>query len=226
MMKTLTFFHTSPVHVATFDALLAELAPDVYAQHLAQHVVDEKILREATEAGRLTQEMQARVAQQIHALNVSGSAVILCTCSTIGGCAENAAPNVLRVDRPMAERAVQLGSRIIVAATLPSTLAPTRELVLDAAQRVGKHVEIVEVLCEGAWAWFEQGDQEKYLRAIADTLERVAEQGDVIVLAQASMAGAAALCANIGKPILSSPRIGLEAALVAYRKQPPELQKS
>ena len=35
----------------------------------------------------------------------------------------------------------------------------------------------------------------------------------MIVLAQASMAGAAALCPDLAIPILSSPRLGLEAAL-------------
>jgi hypothetical protein len=34
MITRLTFFHTSPAHIATFDALLAELAPDVAARAL------------------------------------------------------------------------------------------------------------------------------------------------------------------------------------------------
>jgi hypothetical protein len=214
-MTSLTFFHTSPVHVATFDALLAELAPDMYAQHLARHVVDEALLREARDAGRMTLEMQAKV--QARMAELGGEGVVLCTCSTIGGCAEAAASNVIRADRPMAARAVQLGSRIIVVATLRSTIEPTRDLVLGEARRAGKQVEVIEVLCEGAWQWFEKGEPAQYLQAIATTLEQVAEQGDVIALAQASMAGAATLCAHLGKPILSSPRIGLETALEAYR---------
>ena len=211
MIKMLTFFHTSPVHVATFDVLLAELAPDVYARH----IVDEGLLREARDAGHVTAEMLAKVNAQMLALSSEG--VVLCTCSTIGRYAEAAANNVIRVDRPMAAQAVQLGSRIIVAATLQSTLEPTRELVLAEAARADKQVEVIEVFCDGAWEWFERGEQARYLEVIAETLERVAEQGDVIVLAQASMAGAATLCAHLGKPILSSPRIGLEAAVAAYR---------
>jgi hypothetical protein len=42
-------------------------------------------------------------------------------------------------------------------------------------------------------------------------------EGDVVVLAQASMAGAAPLCAGLPLPVLSSPSLGLEAALAAYR---------
>ncbi len=43
MDQALSFLHTSPVHVQTFRALLADLAPDI----LARHVVDEDLLCEA-----------------------------------------------------------------------------------------------------------------------------------------------------------------------------------
>ena len=34
MPPTLTFLHTSPVHIETFDALLKERAPDIPAAHV------------------------------------------------------------------------------------------------------------------------------------------------------------------------------------------------
>ena len=34
MSKMLTFLHTAPVHIPTFDDLLAELAPNVPARHV------------------------------------------------------------------------------------------------------------------------------------------------------------------------------------------------
>jgi len=40
---------------------------------------------------------------------------------------------------------------------------------------------------------------------------------DVIVLAQASMAAAEPFCADLPCPVLSSPRLGLLAAINAYR---------
>lgn len=122
---------------------------------------------------------------------------------------------VLRVDRPMAERAVALGQRILVAAALESTVAPTRALVLQAARAASKQIELRELLCAPAWAFFERGDLAGYAQAIADALHGGAGDADVIVLAQASMAAAGPLCADMGIPILSSPRLGLEAALAA-----------
>lgn len=219
MTKTLTFLHTSPVHIATFDRLLGEIAPDMPARH----IVDESLLSDARAAGTITPELQQRVSTTLEDAFDDGAAVVLCTCSTIGGCAEDVGRQtsvpVLRVDRAMAERAVQLGPRILVAAALASTLEPTRALLLDAAERAGQAVQLQELLCEGAWERFEQGDQAGYLAAIAEHLRRAASDADVIVLAQASMAGAAALCAELPIPILSSPRLGLEAALQVYYAQ-------
>ena len=59
--EMLTFLHTSPTHVDTFNVLLCELAPDLPVQH----IIDEAILREARDAGRLTEAMQAKVWAQI-----------------------------------------------------------------------------------------------------------------------------------------------------------------
>jgi len=228
MSKPLVFLHTSPAHVATFDALLAEVAPDVTARHL----VDEDVLRQARDGGRLTAEMQQQVSRDIHELTDGGAAVILCTCSTIGGCAESytgtQGSTILRVDRPMARRAVELGRRIILAATLASTLQPTAELIRDEAARAGKEIELIEVLCNGAWAKFEQGDREGYFAAIAEALREPAQQADVIVLAQASMAGVEPVAADAGIriPVLSSPRLGLEAALAVLRQSQHSQEKS
>ena len=198
---------------------MAEIDPDV----TARHIVDESLLNEARAAGTITPALEQRIATALCAASAPDGAVVLCTCSTIGGSAEAAGIRadqvVLRVDRPMAERAVALGDRILVAAALASTLAPTRALILDAARAAGKPIELRELLCAPAWALFERGDLAGYAQAIAQELRAVAGAADVIVLAQASMAAAAPLCVDLGIPILSSPRLGLEAALAACYAQ-------
>jgi hypothetical protein len=119
----------------------------------------------------------------------------------------------------MAERAVATGSRIVAAATLASTLEPTRELILGEARKAGKEVRIIELFCDGAWAKLEQEGEAAYFAEIARRLREAAPLGDVIALAQASMAGVAAICADLPIPVLSSPRLGLEAALKTYFSQ-------
>jgi Asp/Glu/Hydantoin racemase len=210
----LTFFHTAKTNESLFASLLNEIAPDIHARH----VTDETILPYAREHG-VNAQLQERVTDTILEAVQAGSDVVLCTCSTIGACAEKAQQftdkPVQRVDRAMAEKAVSMGSRIIIAASLASTLPPTRELVLDAAEKAGKEIELIEVFCASAWPKFEAGDRHGYFAEIAAELRQV--EGDVIVLAQASMAGAAAFCADLPIPVLSSPRLGLEAAVNAYR---------
>jgi hypothetical protein len=220
MTKTLVFVHTAPVNVTTFAQLLAEIDPTIPAKH----ILDESLLQEARTGG-ITPQLAERI-QQRHLEAMEDAAVVLCTCSTIGGVAERtvaeSGQGVIRVDRPMAEAAVALGDNIVVAAALESTIAPTSELILDVAKQQGREVTIRPLLCAGAWQRFEAGDQPGYWASIAQTLRADVQDAntpktDVIVLAQASMAGAAALCADLPVPILSSPRLGLEAAVRAYR---------
>jgi hypothetical protein len=215
----LTLLHTSPVHVPTFSALFNELAPEI----LVQHQIDERLLQEACNAGEITPHLRQRIGAILEVAFQAESRLVLCTCSTIGGCAEQLgaqlARPVLRVDRAMAERAVALGERIVVLAALKSTLAPTRQLLHEAAARAAKVIEMTAVLCPGAWAKFEVGDLPGYHTLVAEQIRRSARQTDVIVLAQASMAGAAARCPDVAIPILSSPRLGVEAAIALYRSQ-------
>src|ERR1700756_4980256 len=107
MSRYLSFLHTSPVHIQTFNTLLAVLAPDIPTRH----IVDESLLREACAAGEVTPILHERVAETL--LNTAeGAAVVVCTCSSIGAVAEELnedeqAPAVMvRIDRPMAEEAL------------------------------------------------------------------------------------------------------------------------
>jgi hypothetical protein len=216
MAKTLAFLHTLPLNITTFDHLLAEIDPTIPVRHF----VDESLLQDARAYG-ITDELEQRIERRVRDAMADDVAVVVCTCSTIGGSAEQvdmgAAHPVVRVDRAMAERAVEIGKRIIIAAALASTLVPTRQLIQEVADQRGRKISISEVLCAEAWPYFANGDPESYYTAIAACLHEAVLEGDVLVLAQASMAGAAALCADLPMPILSSPRLGLEAAIAAYR---------
>lgn len=217
MSNTLTFFHTSAVHIETFNRLLAELAPDIPARH----VVNETILAETINAGELTPELNQRGKRLLTEAIDAETELMLCTCSTIGPCTEvddnTHRQVIMRIDRAMAEKALELGTRIIVAATLTTTLNPTQNLLLQVAKEKEKEIELIPLLCQSAWQHFQQGNKAAYLQAVANSLKEAAPSGDVIVLAQASMADAVHLIEPLPVPILSSPRLGLEAAIKAYR---------
>lgn len=212
MTRKLVFLHTAPSNVEPFGALAASLAPDVEVEH----IVDASLLNDARAHG-ITPDLQQRVDARVQSAVDAGADLVLCTCSSIGECAEQSAQQqirpVLRVDRAMARAAVAQGTRIVVFATLASTLAPTKALILDEARRANKQIEIEEVICDAAWARLEAGDQNGYLDEVAAALQAHAHSGDVLVLAQASMAQAATRAGDLPVPVLTSPSLGMEDAL-------------
>jgi len=217
MCNAIAFLHTSEAHVETFDELMLNTAPELQVIHL----VDEKLLQDARHEG-ITQEIKTRIHSAMSKAASSDAAVVVCTCSTIGSVAEQFEQSdefvSMRIDRAMADQSVKTGNRILVVAALESTLGPTRHLIESSAEKFGKRPAI-ELLCvRDAWSYFESGENEKYFRVIADVLNTKWKDYDVIVLAQASMAGATPYANNVEIPVLSSPALGVEAAVQAYAK--------
>ncbi|MEU4237443.1 aspartate/glutamate racemase family protein [Actinoplanes sp. NPDC026619] len=211
-MTTIGFLHTADVHVPVFQALRAELAPgwaDV-------HVVDPALLADAQRDG-ITGELAARVDARLHELADGGADLIVCTCSTLSEYAETRTGDlgvaVLRVDRPMAEAAVAAGERVAVIATTDSTFGPTGALLRAAAGQAGRRVTLIETPVPGAWSLFQQGDLRAYAEKAAAQARKIAPGADVIVLAQASLAPAAALLADLPIPVLTSPRTAVARAI-------------
>lgn len=202
----LALLHTSSAHVPVFEALRDEDHPGLRLRHL----VREDLLARAREEG--PEAVAPAVAGLLARAVDEGAGAVLCTCSTIGGVAEACAGElgvpVLRVDRPMAAEAATAARRIVVVATLRSTLDPTLALIREEAK--GRDIGLRALLVEGAWALLEGGDREGYLDAVAAAVDRVGD-ADVIVLAQASTADAASRTTT-AVPLLSSPRPGLRAA--------------
>jgi hypothetical protein len=114
----------------------------------------------------------------------------------------------------MAEKAVSLGSKIGVLATLQTTLKPTVELIRRVADAQGKQVEIVEHVCPGAFEAVMAGDGATHDRIVAEGLTKAMKGMDAIVLAQASMARVVASLPEgaVSAPVLASPELGMERA--------------
>ncbi|MET9550626.1 aspartate/glutamate racemase family protein [Streptomyces sp. NPDC006627] len=211
-MVTLGLLHTSSVHVPVFDGLR-----DAHHPGLAlRHHVDEPLLERAGREG--PEAVAPAVRDALLKAVGEGARAVLCTCSSIGAVAEALGPQVgvpvLRVDRPMAAAAVAAGSRVVVLATVESTLAPTVALVEEEARTAGRGVVVRPVVVDGAWARFLAGDAQGYARAVAAAIRGVRD-ADAVVLAQASMAAASELVPDGPAPVFASPRVGLAAAAAA-----------
>jgi Asp/Glu/hydantoin racemase len=202
---TVGFVHTVLTLAPTFNALADELVPEAERFHIA----DESLLGVTRKTGSLTAATRRRVLGYVESAAEAGADLVVVTCSSIGPAVDASRDfvpvPVLRIDEPMADEAVRIGSRVGVLATLSTTLEPTAELVA----RRGNGVEVVSRLCDGAFDALQAGDLERHDQLIRDGLRELEPQVDVVVLAQASMARVVdALETTV--PVLSSPRLGMQ----------------
>lgn len=199
----IAFLHTADVHVATFDKIFKDIDAEVQLDHR----VDASLLDRARRDGIDT--VRSDVSSLLNEL--SNADAVLCTCSTLGPLADDAAKsaeNIVRIDRPLMEQACSDGSKILVALCLESTRDATLDLLNDCAAHVGKDIEPVVALCSDAWDFFEAGDNKAYASSITRAIkEKLAETPGIesIVLAQASMRVAETGLAGTGIPVHSSP---------------------
>ena len=210
--KTLGLIHTSATLVPVFAELCSKHLPHVRTFN----IVDDSLIKNTIACGELTPDTSRRVVNYAGSAQEAGADYILFTCSSIGPAVEAAASlthvPVLRVDQPMADKAVQLGKRIGVVATLSTTLEPTSDLVRRRALAAGKEIELISKLCDGAFDALMSGDSATHDQKVGDALKKLATEVDVIVLAQASMARVVNTLTEEEKkvPILASPPIAME----------------
>ena len=208
------YLHTVSSLVGLFNDLSKELLPvgtEVF------HIADELLLKTVMTLGGLSPFIYQRVAENVVAAERAGATVVQCTCSSISPCVEAVRPlagiPVFKIDDPMIEKAISMGRRIGVAATAPTTLKPTTELVHARAAARKVEVKVDPMLCEGAFAALSAGDTATHDRIISQALRELMARNDVVILAQASMARVANSIPVDEQivPILSSPHLAIEA---------------
>ncbi len=219
--RTLALIHTSPVLVPMFTALCSRLLPSASIFHM----VDESLIKNTIAAGSLQKTTIRRLVHQIESAAEAGADAVLVTCSSIGEGVSAAQPlfdlPIVRIDEPMAERAVASGRRIGVLATLETTMAPTLRLLEATAEAQGLERTMVPALCAGAFEAVLAGDVERHDGLLRDYLAELRGSVDVIVLAQASMARVIAELPEHEReavPIYSSPELAVVRAAEVLRQ--------
>lgn len=212
MSKSIALLHTSATMIPVFKALTEELVRGTPCFNM----VDESLLRDIIRDKGLSEPTAARLIGHVKAAEQAGADIILVSCSSMGRAVERSRESskaiVLRVDEPMAEKAIASGSRIGVIATLPSTLKPTVELIEERAAAHRKTVTIESCLVEGAFEAVISGNGARHDELVKAALTKLVARVDVVVLAQASMARVVEAMSPDEKPvpILSSPRLAVE----------------
>ncbi|UUZ96461.1 aspartate/glutamate racemase family protein [Paenibacillus sp. P25] len=188
------------------------------------NIIDDSLIADVIRAGQVTTAVSRRSLQYYRNAEEIGADVIFNTCSSVGEAADYARPlldvPIVKIDDAMARLAAGQYERIGVLATPPTTLEPTRRLLLREADRLRRKIRVLDALAQGAYQALVSGDPEEHDRLILDAAKSVAADAEALVLAQGSMARMEeALRRETGLPVYSSPRLGVLAVREELEKR-------
>lgn len=226
------------IYTSTTPELIALVEREV-RQNLGEDVElfsieNPQILATVREHGYVTAAPAAELIGMYMEAVEAGCDAILNICSSVGEVADSMQTAaryigvpIVRIDEEMCRDAVRKASalarrasgnrppRIGVMATLPTTLDPTMSTIRRVSRECGQHVELVECLVENAFGL----NQEQFKARMSECAASIADDVDVIVFAQGSMAYCEEeIAMKYNKMVLSSPRYGAAAlakALIA-----------
>jgi Asp/Glu/hydantoin racemase len=151
--------------------------------------------------------------------------LVLITCSTMNRAYPQVAAalqpygvQVIQIDQPLMERAIEQGGNILVVATHGPTVNSTQALLQETASRLGREVIFSGRTVEEAWDCLAVGDVPGHNNALAQAIHAHLDQepATCVVLAQLSMA-----CllfsypdplSEFGIPVFTSAQCGFEKA--------------
>lgn len=215
MKKKVGVVHTFLYSVEDLKKQFKEQLPGVEMIN----VIDDSLLEEALQNKGITPAIINRMCGYFKNCQDLGCECILNQCSSVGEAADIAAKQVnipvVKIDYPMAKRAVELGSKIAVIATAISTIGPSSRLVENTAKEMGKEVAVQRCYVDGAYDFLlKTGDKEKHNEMVVAKIKEAAKTSDVIVLAQGSMYHLMPLLGDVKIPVLTS----LETGVAQIRK--------
>ena len=202
--------HTSPVSLNDLKALFKEIIPEVEMVN----IIDDSLLDEVKNNGKINANIISRMCAYVQVAKTLKPDLIFNQCSSVGEAFDIARKQAdcktLKIDEAMAEKAVSMGSKIGVVATVASTVKPSSNLVRTKALEAGKEVTVNEYLVDGALDILMSGDVDKHNELVIEAIKKAEAENDVVVLAQGSMTAIVPLLSDIKKPVLTSPRLAVE----------------
>lgn len=216
----LIYTSTTPELIETVEQAVKE---QLGAETDILSLADPSILTDVRQAGYVTAAPAARLITMFMKAAQECCDAVLNLCSSVGEVADSAqgiakyiGMPIVRVDEEMCREAVRAGHRIGVMATLPTTLAPTCNTIRRVAREMGRFVDIVECLVDGAFGL----DQDQFRERMTACATAIRDQCDVILFAQGSMAYCEAYIADkCHIKVVSSPRFGAAALRAALESK-------
>jgi glutamate racemase len=211
--RSVAFIHTSPAAIGPLMQFYAEAAPELEITNL----LDDGLLR-LLAAGR-GEDVRRRLQEMLRsAAETYRPELSMVTCSSVPremteSLARDFPFPVLKIDYPMARRAVRAGRRVGVAATFAPTLVPTSRLLREAAAEAGVEIEIIEEVAPEAYTALLANDTATHDELLSKAVESLQSKDvSAVVLAQVSMARTLPLIERTARvPVLTSLHTSLEA---------------
>ena len=212
MTRKIGFVHTGVAIADMFKPMIAERLPGISTFH----IVDDSLIQDLLQEEQFTPSILKRLCNQIELAEEAGAEVIMVTCSSIAPGVDVARKMVkvpvMKVDEPMAEKAVSLSDTIGVMATAKTTMAPSVNLIKEKAAEANKQITIHQTLSSEAFDCFLKGDMQTHDEIVKGAAQKLKGKVGVIVLAQASMGHLAEDLQEItGVPVLKSPPLAMDA---------------
>ena len=170
-----------------FGKVFEEKNPDVKIYN----IMDDSLLVDTRTYNGMTPTIASRMLNYAKAAEASGADGVLVTCTSVNEATKFIRPlmniPILNIEEPVAEMAVKNGKKIGILGTIPTSPAALGRVVQEKAAELGKEIELVPVVAEGAFDVLCAGDVKKHDEMVCESLEKLAKEVDVIAFSQISM---------------------------------------
>jgi aspartate/glutamate racemase len=170
-----------------FGKPFAEANPDIKVFN----IMDDSLLRATLDDNGMTPTTASRMYNYARAAQESGADGIIVTCTSVNKATKYIRPflniPIINIEEPVAEIAVANGKKIGILGTIPTSPGAIGRVIQEKADEIGKEIEIVSMVAEGAFDVLCSGDRAKHDEMVCEALYKLAEQVDVIAFAQISM---------------------------------------
>jgi hypothetical protein len=208
---TIALVHATLAPVEPMVAAFRARAPGVNVLHF----MDEGLLPLAEREGLTARAIDA-IGHLVMRAEASGADGVLLTCSAYSPAVptlqRRVRTPVLSADEAMLRIALERGPRIGIVATVAAAGPTTERGLRDMARSAQREITIEVAVVPDAFAALKAGDGTRHDTLVRAVVEELLPRVDAVVLAQISMARAAA-GAGWTKPVLTSPDAAIEAIL-------------
>lgn len=170
-----------------FGKPFAKANPDIEVYN----IMDDSLLVDTRKYNGMTPTIASRMLNYAKAAEASGADGVICTCTSVNHATKMIRPllniPMINIEEPVAEMAAKSGKRIGVMGTIPTSPGAISWEIEEKAAEMGKEIEIVPVVVDGAFDVLCAGDRDKHDEMVCEALYKLSKEVDCIAFAQISM---------------------------------------